>query len=642
MNDADLIALGTNAQDENPWPPGFSASAAGIFYTPPGDKEEGDKPKSIRICDPFEVIAKTADDTAENCGLLLRWRDREGNPHDRIISEKLLHMDGGMIAQELAPAGLKIGDGKACHEQLKRLLNLIRPKLVRLCVSRAGWHDTKCGIAFVMPSGEALGPGAGDIVMLHPNKDTIEAMRPAGTLQQWNHNVGRYAVGNHRLAFFICAALTPPLLNVTKEGTTGIHLHGPSQKGKTTALQMGTSVWGLATIRGGFMRTWRTTDNGLETVAAERSGALLPLDELGEAEAKAAGAIVYMLGNQAGKSRMASNGTPRPPLTWKELVFISTGEQTLAVKMGEIGASPMAGQEVRMVNLPSEMGCGLGVFQDLHGFDSGVALSTHLQHATQTYYGTAIREFLDNLIPARVQSHDGVINFIAAERDKFLKDNLPAGADGQVCSVARRMGLYAAAGEMATQFGVLAWPYGEAHRACAAAFQDWLTARGGCGAAEDTQALALVRKFISTHRESRFQEIYASNPMAGTPAELTPAQPAPVPGGMTLPPGVTMAPSTAAAPANALPNEMAEKWKTSNLVGYKRRINNEWVYMISKEAWDTEVCKGIDPRNAAKIIHQKGFLIKGEGDHMAKKHRIPNFNNAIRHYTIKGSILSGD
>jgi hypothetical protein len=44
---------------------------------------------------------------------------------------------------------------------------------------------------------------------------------------------------------------------------------------------------------------------------------------------------------------------------------------------------------------------------------------------------------------------------VAEARDAWTGANLPAGADGQVSRVARRFGLVAAAGELATALGIL-------------------------------------------------------------------------------------------------------------------------------------------------------------------------------------------
>ncbi len=84
----------------------------------------------------------------------------------------------------------------------------------------------------------------------------------------------------------------------------------------------------------------------MEGVATETCDALLPLDEIGMVDPREAGEIVYSLANESGKARATRDGSARVRRTWRT-VFLSTGEVPLSVKMGERGAAPMAGQDVR-------------------------------------------------------------------------------------------------------------------------------------------------------------------------------------------------------------------------------------------------------------------------------------------------------
>jgi uncharacterized protein (DUF927 family) len=67
------------------------------------------------------------------------------------------------------------------------------------------------------------------------------------------------------------------------------------------------SVWGGGGLKG-WARSWRTTDNALEAVAAAHCDLLLCLDEMSEAGAEVVAASSYMLANGAGKSRAARDG----------------------------------------------------------------------------------------------------------------------------------------------------------------------------------------------------------------------------------------------------------------------------------------------------------------------------------------------
>src|SRR5262249_48019695 len=74
-----------------------------------------------------------------------------------------------------------------------------------------------------------------------------------------------------------------------------------------------------------------------------------------------------------------------------------------------------------------------------------------------------------------------------------------SGADGQVQRVARTFGLLAAAGELAIGYCLFPWPEGEAVRAASRCFADWLSDRGGTGAAEIAGAISHLRATIERH-----------------------------------------------------------------------------------------------------------------------------------------------
>ena len=94
--------------------------------------------------------------------------------------------------------------------------------------------------------------------------------------------------------------------------------------------------------------------------------------------------------------------------------------------------------------------------------------------------------------------------------DQFVAEMVPKGASGQVERVARRFGLLAAAGELATEYGFTGWREGDAIKSLGACFQAWLEDYG-TGSREDAALLAQVRQFLETHGASRFQSVDAES-----------------------------------------------------------------------------------------------------------------------------------
>jgi putative DNA primase/helicase len=419
----------------------------------------------------------------------------------------------------------------------------------------------------------------------------------------WQKEVAALAIGNDRLALFLCAAFTGPLLEIFAELSGGLHLVGDSRTGRTTVVAVAASVWGRPTAEA-QLHQWRGTANGLEGTAAQTSDTILILDEMGQADAREVAEVVYMLSNEAGKQRASRTGTARHRQRWRTL-FLSTGEITLAQKMGEAGKSTHAGLEVRLANVPADAGAGLGVFQNLHGRPNAATFAEGLRNAVRAQHGTASRVFLSRLTEHLATEAAGLRGTLNDLRTKFIAQHVPCGAAAQVGSVGARFALIAAAGELARDFGVLPWPAGEAMRASGACFSSWLAERGGIGSGEDAVGLAQVRVFIEAHGESRF---------------------------------TTLVPKIGTEPA------ASGSSRTVNRAGWRRRSaggGERWEYCVLPEVWKTEVCKGLDPRRTADLLASRGLLLGSTQRHRAASVTIPG-DGKLRVYIVSGAILGDD
>jgi len=583
------------------FPRGYSMTARGLEFQ--ADATGDEAPPPVWVTAPFDVVAETNDGGGFGWGLLVRWTDRDGRPHEWAIPKKMVHGEGKDIAGELEDAGLNCSI--SATRQLRQFIASVKTKRRLRCVDRAGWHRTESGHAFILPGGFTIGSGSQEVVFQSTRATTGREFATAGTLAEWQHEVARYAVGNSRLALFISAAFTGPLLDMAGEQSGGIHLVGKSQSGKSTSAFIAGSVWGRGD-REGQIRAWRGTANGLEGVASETSDTVLILDEMGQADAREVGEIAYMLANNTGKQRAGRTGEARQRKTWRTL-FLSTGEVTLAAKMGEVGKRTMAGQEIRLVNVPADAGAGMGAFEALHDMASPGDLADHLRHASRTFYGTASRAFLGKLVEDRAHDGESIEHAIKSLRKRFEVKFLPPSADGQVRSVAGRFALIAAAAELAADYGVLPWEQGEALRAAGVCFQAWLTERGSAGAGEDVKAFEQVIAFIEQHGESRFTNL---DRLASLADEV-----------------------------GSVPDS-----KTINRAGFKRKAStadgDRWEYLFLPETWKSEVCKGLDSNRAAKVLRDAGYLVPGDGKNAASKVRIPG-EGRLRVYVVKGEILGG-
>lgn len=586
-------------------PGGYRMTKKGLIFRPEPTEKNPD-PSPTFIAAPFRVIGETRSDAGESWGLLLRWRDRENRTHQWAIPKRLIHRPGNEIAEELEHAGLSCGPDSRAHDLLKRFVGGVKVSRLLRCVTRTGWHPGEAAPVFVLPGGEAFGLGAADTILQADHASADAAYRAAGNLAGWRTEVAALAVGNDRLALFLAAAFAGPLLDIMGEPSGGLHIVGDSRTGKSTAAVVAASVWGKPTADA-QLRAWRGTANGLEGTAAETSDSLLILDEMGQADAREVADVVYMLANESGKQRASRTGSARRRQSWRTL-FLSTGEITLAQKMGEVGKKAMAGLEVRLVNLPANAGVGMGLFQNLHGRASPAALAEDLRDAARLHHGIAARVFLDRLAYDRATRGNELRETLDALRTGFIAERVPAGAAGQIRSVAGRFALVGAAGELARDYGVLPWPEGEALRAAGACFVAWLAERGGTDSGEDAAALAQVRAFLEAHGESRFTML-------------------------TSPPSDPQ--------ADPSPPEVA---RTINRAGFRRRTGGRdaWEYLILPETWKTEVCKGLDAKRTAELLDKRGFLMRGtKQGRLALSVRIPA-EGVRRVYVVSGAILGDD
>ncbi|MDQ0737916.1 uncharacterized protein (DUF927 family) [Pseudomonas sp. W4I3] len=116
------------------------------------------------------------------------------------------------------------------------------------------------------------------------------------TSRQGRHEPGALRVGNHPSAIVISVTFARPQLNPVGHESGGVHLYDYSSGGKTTHLQVAASVYGGPRL----VRSWRSTDNALESIAAAHSDGLLVLAEIGMCDPRIIGETVYMLGNGTG------------------------------------------------------------------------------------------------------------------------------------------------------------------------------------------------------------------------------------------------------------------------------------------------------------------------------------------------------
>lgn len=573
-------------QEEN-LPEGFSFVGNRLEYSdPPKDEKET---TSIYVCSKLEVIACTRDQNNQNHGRLLKFKDNDGFEHQIPLPMELLAGDGMRLREILLSNGLEIGASKRSRQQLTLYIQACHPKQRVRCVPQIGWHND----CFVLPD-TSIGETGDEKVLLQTVSMKAQKYSCAEALLDWQKNVAAFCHGNSRLCFAVSMAFAPPLLELLGTESGGFNLRGNSSTGKTTVLKVAASVWGDES----YMQRWRATTNGLEGMAAWHNHTLLCLDELSQIDPEAAGDAAYMLANGGGKTRADRSGQSRTPMKWL-LLFLSTGELSLAHHIQQAGRKIKAGQEVRVIDLSAEVGKH-GIFEELHGMPTGAALADHLCEAVQIYHGTAARAFLTSLV---AQSKDAV-RYILSIIERFQEEvakkliaqsstNAPC---GQITRIIKKFALIAAAGELATKMSITGWAEGMAYFMVAKCFLDWLKSRGSLLPQEERHALEKIHLFFQLHGDSRFS-----------------------------------------------------RWEGDsdriilNRAGLKKQIaddssNTSWEFYVFAEVFRSEICKGLEPIFVAKICAERGLLIADASGKNTRSERLPGIG-ATRCYRFTSKVL---
>lgn len=595
-----------NAQSSRPF---FHVDDGGVWFH--GFSQQGDPLPAQWICSELHITAMARDEKSGEWGYLLEFQDADGKAKRWAMPASMLAGDGTAYRAILLGMGLQIGAGVTAKNQLTVYIQTQKTDVRVTCTDRVGWHDA----VYVLPD-RSIGEGEGkEQVLFQAAGGAVSKFKQRGTPEQWRDEVAALCRGNSRMQFCISVAFSGPLLLPAGMDSGGFHIWGDSSSGKSTAFRVAGSVYGGKD----YAHTWRTTDNSLETVAAQHSDALLLLDEIAQVDPKVVGEAVYMLGNGQGKGRSTQTATARKVATWR-LPFLSNGEVSLATHIEQAGKGTKAGHDVRMAHIPADAGKGLGVYDTLNDFASGAALSDHLSSMAGQYYGTAGIAFIEYVAQYMATISDGLRGRVNA----LAREMCPSDSHGQVSRVAARFALVGEAGELATHAGLTGWDKGEATAAARTCFAAWLEGRGGAGNVEHVSILQQVSGWFQSNGEARFVWWHRATD-DHKPNTINRA------GFKRL----------LAGDGTAI-NSNAEHYTTyGDKVHPKDAEESEQEYFVMPEVFKSEICKGFNPKTVTSLLIERGLLVtEGEGDKAkaTRKERLPGLGN-VRCYRFKPGIV---
>lgn len=552
--------------------------------------QDPSKPESaIKVAGHFEVLYQVRDAKNNGWGVLLSWVDAEQHEHFAII--RLSAMYGSKrneTIETLVDGGLYLSSNRQHLDAFFNYLQTTTPlNTDRLrTTNRIGW--VMPGV-YVLPD-RTFGKG----VFVLYDGPTIRGYTMSGSLQEWKDNIARYALGNSRLIFVLSLAFLGVLLKPFGINNLGFHFLARTSIGKTTALDVASSVLGNPAE---LTAKWSTTINALEGICVSHNDGFLAIDELGQCDSGIIGDVAYLMNNGQGKSRQSKEGHNREVAEW-HLVYLSAGEEDLTEKLAKIGQRAKGGQELRLLAIPGEAPKGMGLFEDLHGFPNPGAFSNHLKQATARFHGTALVHFLTELCTAEklpvylANYHDNLKSIV----ESF---ELPEDASSDIQRTARNFASVALAGEIASDAGTTSWPAGTALHAVQQMFQEWLSQRESPSTAiDDLKFLRHVRRILESD------------------------------GGTRLP---------------ALTTSRKDMVKYRDRLGFTKFDDESAVeYLILPEQFDRVFLAGqANKKRALQLLTDRGWL-DADKDRATKKRTLPDSDVPVRVYVLLPNALSDD
>jgi uncharacterized protein (DUF927 family) len=360
----------------------------------------------------------------------------------------------------------------------------------------SGWHQV--GRTFVLPK-KVLGEQSGVWFIVSGEAAQYSSH---GTLQEWNDSVAAYAKDNRYLIFSICCGFSGPLLALLGLTGVGFHLFNDSSCGKTTALLVSTSVWGVPE----YMLSWRQTSNRLEVQAASRSDTLLTIDELSMIDANALDACIYLLPGGVAKGRLKRDSSAADTVHWR-IPILSSGECDIETYLRAHRIHHRAGQMVRVCDLPVEG--AHGVFNVVPEGMSAADFSKLLHANAAQKYGTAGPEFVTKLIAkmGKTATTSPCPEFnLHKELEKIVRSLDLSRLSAQQLRVWTSFALVGLAGELAIDWKIVSWEEGSAASAAIDLFESWRARQPESESKEHAQILRLVRDAITIHGTSQFSD----------------------------------------------------------------------------------------------------------------------------------------
>jgi len=568
----------------------YVVKGTGVYFLHQQESKDGEKaePKEIFVCSWLLPVALVRDAKQQGWGMLVQFRDHDQHLHTWIMPMKLLKAGAEDIRASLLDMGLTIATSYKAKALLMDFILEANRKLQKDPNARArttaqtGWLQLPSNELIYVTPDRSIG-NASELV--HYVGDDGHRFSSSNTLEDWQYHVSIPIKGNSRPVFAVSIGFSSALLHLLQMENSGFNLLGDSSIGKSTILIIVATLFGNPRQT---VTTWNATSNGLEAVATLCNDAGLILDEMKQLAPEIAGMTAYHILNGKGRSRANLTGGSKGGSSWR-LMLLSSGEIGLADLSNAKGGRLYAGQEQRLADIPADAGKGLGIFDTINNRPSAQALADELKQASHRHYGTAFTTFVEKIAADPEATKEQAKRLMA----EFCATNRPKDAASQALRMLNRFALAAAAGELATIWGITGWSKGDSFWAASVCFKAWIAHRGGAGQQEPQELLKQVYSFFEAHGDSRFKRFYQDKLVEDKVIDMY--------------------------------GFRRDQMVTTDLVDERHTE-----YYVLPQSFN-RIVQGFDPRVAARILAEKGLLYKGKAE--ATIQRLPGLKPA-KYYRI--------
>jgi hypothetical protein len=166
---------------------------------------------------------------------------------------------------------------------------------------------------------------------------TAGGLKSKGEYKKWQNIVKKVSKYPYPM-IALYASFSAPLIKILEVPNYGVDFSGQTSKGKTTSLRFGASAWGQPNeaLGSSLIRTWDSTNIGLERICELLSDLPMILDETKRANPKTVGSKIYMIVSGQGRGRGSKSGL-RETQSWRT-TMISSGEAAAITYTTDAGA----------------------------------------------------------------------------------------------------------------------------------------------------------------------------------------------------------------------------------------------------------------------------------------------------------------